>query len=225
MGGTVLTQDQSDDLFWLGRYTERVYTTVRNYFPEFDAMIDEQMDSFGEYCVRMDIPNVYTTREDFLKRYPFDPENPDSIAANLNRAFDNAILLRGQIGTGCFAYIQLAVYDLERASVSHAPFIAMQDLTDHILAFWGSIDDEVDDEKIRSIFKAGKRLERLDLYARMRKDREALLREQRRLANRLERSGLAFDRQLLEEIDACIEENPIDYRKVITLTEQIGAHV
>ena len=47
MGGTVLTQDQSDDLFWLGRYTERVYTTVRNFFPEFDAMIDEQMDSFG----------------------------------------------------------------------------------------------------------------------------------------------------------------------------------
>ena len=86
-------------------------------------------------------------------------------------------------------------------------------------------DKSVYDEKIRSIFKAGKRLERLDLYARMRKDREALLREQRRLANRLERSGLAFDRQLLEEIDACIEENPIDYRKVITLTEQIGAHV
>lgn len=147
MGFANLTINQSDCLLWLGRYTERVYTTVRYYYLEYDHMIDETADSYAEYCLRMDIPNVYTSKEDFLSRYPFDESNPDSIRSNLNRAYDNAILLRGQIGTDAFSYIQLAIYDMNRASVSHAPFVEMQDLMDHILAFWGCVDDAIDSEK------------------------------------------------------------------------------
>lgn len=93
----IITVNQSDCLFWLGRYIERVYTTLRMYCQEYDRMIDEMDDSHEEYCRRMGIPNVYASREDFRNRYPFDPADPCSICSTLNRAYDNAILLRGKV--------------------------------------------------------------------------------------------------------------------------------
>ena len=38
-----------------------------------------------------------------------------------------------------------------------------QKITDAILAFWGCVDDQIDDENTRNIIKIGKRVERLDL--------------------------------------------------------------
>lgn len=39
----------------------------------------------AELTVKDDIPNIYADKADFVKRYPFDPENPDSIISNLRR--------------------------------------------------------------------------------------------------------------------------------------------
>ena len=95
----IVSVEQADHLYWLGRYSERVYTTLRYYFQRFDEMIDETIDSYEKYCTSVDIPNIYTSKEDFLRRYPFDEGNPDSIVSNLNRAYDNAIVLRETIGS------------------------------------------------------------------------------------------------------------------------------
>ena len=95
----IISVEQADHLFWLGRYTERVYTTLRFYFQRFDSMIDETVDSYQTFCESIDIPNIYLSKEDFLRRYPFDADNTDSIISNLNRAYDNAIVLRESIGS------------------------------------------------------------------------------------------------------------------------------
>ena len=39
----IITVNQSDCLFWLGRYIERVYTTLRMYNREYDRLIDEMV--------------------------------------------------------------------------------------------------------------------------------------------------------------------------------------
>ena len=44
----IITVDKSDHLFWLGRYTERVHTTLKYYLKTEDVMLD----SDPEYCVR-----------------------------------------------------------------------------------------------------------------------------------------------------------------------------
>jgi uncharacterized alpha-E superfamily protein len=214
--------EQTGCLLWLGRYTERVYTTVRMYYREYDQMIDETDDSYDAYCRRMDIPNIYTSKSDFLKRYPFDLSNPDSIAANMSRAYDNAILLRGELGTNCLAYIQLSMYDINKASASSAPFIEFQALQDHILAFWGIVDDQIDSEKVRYILKTGKRIERVDLYARMHRDRRSLIREITRLSTRIGRSGLRYDPDLLADMIVMAQQPEPDYTGIISLVEQIG---
>ena len=106
-----ITTEKANELFWLGRYVERVYTTCMEFFKGYDRMIDER-----EYCRRVSIPNVYADKEDFLRSYPFDESNPDSIISNLIRAYDNAVVLRDDIGSDTLSYIQLAIYDMRKAS-------------------------------------------------------------------------------------------------------------
>lgn len=71
-------------------------------------------------------------------------DNPDSIFSNLNRAYDNVIVLREEIGSEALSYSQLVIYDMNKAKISRAPLIEMQRVIDNILAFWGNVNREHD---------------------------------------------------------------------------------
>ena len=217
----IISVEQADHLFLLGRYTERVYTTLRFYFQRFDSMIDETVDSYQTFCESIDIPNIYLSKEDFLRRYPFDADNTDSIISNLNRAYDNAIVLRESIGSETLSYIQLAVYDMNKAAVSKSPLIELQYLLDHILSFWGIADDQIDSEQVRNMIKAGKRIERIDMYARLKVSREELIREVCRMIPRVERSGLVYDKVKLGQMKNLVENPDLDYYKIVSNVEAI----
>ena len=53
--------------------------------------------------------------ENFIQRYCFDADDMNSIYSNLMRAYDNGITLRESIGSETLSYIQLAVYELNKA--------------------------------------------------------------------------------------------------------------
>ena len=211
----IISVEQVDHLYWLGRYTERVYTTLKIYSESFDRMIDESEDSYQKYCDSLDIPNIYESKEDFLKRYPFDISVPDSIISNLNRAYDNAIVLRETIGSEALSYIQLSIYAMNNASVSDAPLIDLQQIMDDLLSFWGLVDDQIDSDQIRNIIKAGKRIERIDLYARLEVEKPRLVREVRRMIPRVLRSGMKYDDMSLNRVSTLINDVNLDYEIII----------
>ena len=217
----IISIDHADRLYWLGRYTERVYTTARMYSEGFDAMIDEEVDSYPAYCEKIDIPNIYTDKDDFMYRYPYDRENPDSIISNLYRAYNNAIELRETIGSEAQSYIQLAIYDMNKASLNPAPLIEMQKLIDNLMAFWGIIDDCIDSLQIRNLLKAGKRIERIDIYARMGLPPEKLLREVKRLIPRVRDCGIGYDENKLNSLGALITAPSPDYYKIVRTVDSI----
>ena len=217
----IISVEQADRLFWLGRYSERVYTTIRLYFKSFDSMIDTIDNIYAQFCDMIDIPNIYSDSNDFRSRYPFDEENSDSIISNLLRAYDNAIVLRERIGSESLSYIQLSIYEMNKASKSDAPIIELQKVVDNILAFWGIVDDQIDDENVRNIIKAGKRIERIDLYARLGLDKTELTREVHRMVPRVEKSGLDYNRRKLRDLVDMIDEGDVDYYGVVNLVESI----
>lgn len=217
----IISVEQTNRLFWLGRYSERVYTTLRLYYNSFDMMIDEITDSYTEFCRMVDIPDVYGSKETFKKNYLFDEDNPDSIFSNLNRVYDNAIVLREEIGSEALSYIQLAIYDMNKAKISRAPLIEMQRVIDNILAFWGIVDDSIDSEQVRNIIKTGKRIERIDLYARLGIERKELVREIHRLIPRIERSGMEYRKDKLDKLKELVAEPEIDYYKIVYEVESI----
>ncbi|MCD8333221.1 MAG: alpha-E domain-containing protein, partial [Clostridiales bacterium] len=122
--GTI-SLEHIDNLFWLGRYTERVYTTLSLYFDSYDSMIDKAGD-YRIFCEKLDIPDIYGGTEEFRKRYPFDAEDPNSILSNMTRAYDNGIIMREILGSEALAYIQMTIYDIQAAKVSEAPLHALQ---------------------------------------------------------------------------------------------------
>ncbi len=217
----IISVEQVDHLYWLGRYTERVYTTLKIYSESFDRMIDESEDSYQKYCESLDIPNIYESKEDFLTRYPFDISVPDSIISNLNRAYDNAIVLRETIGSEALSYIQLSIYSMNNASKSDAPLIDLQQIMDDLLSFWGLVDDQIDSEQIRNIIKAGKRIERIDLYARLEVDKSCLVREVHRMIPRVLRSGMKYDESSLSRVSTLINDSELDYESIISNVERI----
>ena len=213
--------ENTDRLFWLGRYTERVYTTIKLFFESFDKLIDSSEDAYKAFCVSLEIPDIYKDKEDFIFRYSIDRTNPDSIYSNLIRAFDNAILLREEITSDTLAYIHLAMTEMKKAENSNSPLMELQGVVDNILAFWGIADDIIESENVRNLIKSGKRIERLDLYSRLKKDQTSMIREIKRLKVRLTRTELEYDPAAVEEIEALIEADVIDYDKVLKLTEAL----
>lgn len=215
----IISVENTDRLYWLGRYTERVYSTIGGYSKNFDSMIDMDLDSYETFCEEIDIPNIYENKDDFLRRYCYDSEDPNSIYSNLMRAYDNAVVLREEIGSEPLAYIQLAVYAMNKAKASEAPLIELQKVIDNILAFWGIADDLIENDNVRNIIKVGKRVERIDLYARIGADSKNLIREVNRLKDRIKGTCLEYDEKLLTEMSDLVHGETIDYYKVVNDVE------
>lgn len=213
--------ENADRLFWLGRYSERVYTTLKLYGKRFDSMIESGQEGYDEFCRSLDIPNIYSSAEDFRQTYPFGREDTNSIYSNLIRAYDNAIELREEIGSETLAYVQLAVYEMNKAAASTAPMIEFQNIMDYILAFWGIVDDLIEDEKTRNIIKIGKRVERIDLYSRLHMDRVSMLREVNRLSGRIGRCGLHYNKDVVERLSALTAQEELDYPEILKEIERI----
>ncbi len=212
-----ITTERANELFWLGRYAERVYTTVNEFSKGFDRMIDETSDSYREYCKRVSIPDVYEDKADFLRSYPFDDTNPDSIISNLIRAYDNAIVLRDDIGSSTLSYIQLAVYDMRKAAIGNAPLVGLLKVTDDLYAFWGCLDDSVASQSERSIVKTGRRVERVDLYLRFGMPAEVIQHEINRLENRIRLTGLKYDDESITDLRVLVSKG--SYPDAVRLVE------
>lgn len=184
---SILSRENSERLFWLGRYTERVYTGLNSL-------------------------------ED-TKNFSFDDNNPSSVSYSLARAYDNAIVLRDEIGTETFSYIQMAVYEMKSAQRSGTPLMQLQKVIDNIAAFWGMADDRIEDEHARGIIKLGKRIERVDLYSRMNAGREEICREIRRLTYRIAKTGLHYNSAGLERLNELAKADNLNRAEIVKEVE------
>ncbi|MDO4198255.1 MAG: alpha-E domain-containing protein [Erysipelotrichaceae bacterium] len=193
-----ITIEKANNLYWLGRYVERVFTCLKYYQLTCDKMIDQDIDCYKDFCKRLDIPDIYEDKVDFSKRYIFDEDNFDSIYSNLTRAFDNAIVLREEISGETVAYIDLSRHLL--GSYKDEPiFIQILKVSDYINAFWGSVDDTVN-ELPRNIMKVGKYVEKLDCALRFDEDDEMIFKAETRMLNRVERVPILKELDLPETV-------------------------
>ena len=184
-------------------------------------MLDNDPQCYAEYCKKICIPDSYGSREVFVSKYPFDETDPNSVISNLNRAYDNAIVMRDYIGTETMAYIQLAIDDIKTAHRSDAPLADLMLAVDHILAFWGCVNDLIDDESIRIIIKLGKGVERIDLYLSLDCSAYEIKREYGRMKQFLSKSHMRYDENIIYTIDSMLESDSFDYINVRNLLRNL----
>ena len=217
----IISVEKVNNLFWLGRYTQRVYTTLQRYNTGFDEMLDLDVHFFEKYCEALNIPNIYTDYENFIKSYGYNTDNPDSIISNLYRAYDNALVLRDYISSEALAYIHLAQFQLNAAKLSDAPLIELQSVTDNLLAFWGAVDDSIDDAMVRNLSKLGKKTELLDLKLRFRAENEELKRVFGQLDFYLHRVDISYDRVAYYEMALALEKREVDEKTMLESLENL----
>ncbi len=218
--GTI-SLEHADRLMWLGRYTERVYTTLRLFEKSYDVMIDIDENQYVEFCANLDIPNIYQDGRDFCKRYCFDETDANSIYRNLTRAYDNALVLREAIGSEVLSYIQLAMYDVKKAKKSPAPLVDLQKILDSLMAFWGMVDDDIDNRSVRNIIKAGKRMERISLYGRLGAKDAVIQREVARLYNRIIQTELPYDQTRLNNLVMLAKHQQVEATSLVFEVEHL----
>ncbi|MDO5150147.1 MAG: alpha-E domain-containing protein [Oscillospiraceae bacterium] len=164
--GTI-TAVNLNNLYWLGRYTERVFTTLNAFFAYHDRMVDVDENAYKAYLKKLYIPDIYEDQNDFLKKYVFDKNDINSIASNLDRALGNAIVLREEIKTPSLSYLQMASDKLSKIPGTDKLRFDLLPVRDYIYAFWGSIDDNMTNSESNQIIHFGKLVERTDLYLRL----------------------------------------------------------
>ncbi len=162
-----ITRININNLFWLGRYVERVFITLNSFFKYSDRFIDGGQETYEKYLEDINVPNIYKNSEDFFTRYVFDMSNPDSIIANLDRALGNGIVLRDEIKTPSLAYLQMAMDRFKACEGTKKIRYDMLPVRDALYAFWGSADNNMTNVDALRIIHLGKSVERVDMYLRL----------------------------------------------------------
>lgn len=158
---------KANRLYWLGRYTERVYISLHLLRRYYDKMIDGKPKEYEEYYQKLDISNPYPDKESFRIGYMYDDKNPCSLMSGLTAANDNAIVLREEIMSETLSYIELSLSYIRKSAEKKDDNITdLQPITDYLLAFWGSIDERVFDERVRNFLRIGKLVENIDMHIR-----------------------------------------------------------
>lgn len=165
----LITKSKVENLYWLGRYGERVFTTLSTFLPFYDRVMDTDVDAFRPFARALDLPQDFTDFDTFITSFLYDGENSDSVRSAIRSAFYNAVPLRPELGSRLLQYIELAMAGIDEAAAhsSHAnDLYDHRDITDLALSFWGGIEDSQIDMSLKTLLFLGKYLERVDLYTR-----------------------------------------------------------
>ena len=170
MSSIAISDARANRLFWLGRYAERVYLSLHFLRRYFDMYLDGNPVDFATYARNLG-PEVESgmSFKDFSNIYMFDKNNPSSIMSCLTGANDNAILLREVIKSESLSYIQMSICYLERISkqdFGEDTIPSLQSVTDNLLAFFGSIEERLYDDKALALVRYGRFIESLDMHMR-----------------------------------------------------------
>ena len=140
----LVTASKADNLFWLGRYTERVFTTLSQFFPFYDRVMDTDVDAFRPFARALDLPEDFEDFDAFIHSFLYDEKNPDSVRSAIVYAFNNAVILRPELGSRSLQQVELAMSSIVEASEyggTDADIFKHRDIADNMLAFWGGVEN------------------------------------------------------------------------------------
>ena len=166
---SLVTASNADNLYWLGRYTERTFTTLVQFFPFYDRVMDTDVDAFRPLAHALDLPEHFEDFDEFIHSFLYDKDNPDSVCSSIQSAFGNAVVLRPELSSRLLQYVELAVANITDAAERSADakdIYKQRDITDDMLAFWGGLENSAATPAFKAFVFIGKYLERLDLYTR-----------------------------------------------------------
>lgn len=163
----VMTANKANRLLWLGRYVERVYMTLHLLRRVYDKMIDGEPAEYESFWQKLDMTDSYASTGEFTLGMMYDEHNPGSVLSSLERAMDNAIMLREDIKSETMSYIEMSIALMKRfRSEAMSNVTNLQPVTDWMLAFRGSAAQRIEAPRVLSIIAIGQIVEKIDIMLR-----------------------------------------------------------
>ncbi len=177
----------------------------------YDQMIDGNPESYHTLREMLDPTHNYPNNEEFALGMVYDETNPSSVFSALNRAMDNAILLREDIYTETLSYIEMSIALMKKCKMENKiNMTLLQYITDWSLAFWGSAEQRIYNTRILNIMMIGRHVEFLDMLLRYSDDFKRITLAYRHLKKYLNELPASVDNGIARQLDALIAEEAFD---------------
>jgi uncharacterized alpha-E superfamily protein len=182
----IISVEHSSNLYWLGRYAERVYTTLDTFFDYHDATLDKDKNSYRDFLEKLEVEDKYGNYESFLEGFLYGTDS-FTVSSAFRCAYDNALVTKNVIGSESLAYLELASNTFHTGRGAKNLRLSLMPVMDYLLAYWGNIDDHLATSEAGIIIRCGKIVERLDLYFRFSYDSKYINSEYEKLCHILAR--------------------------------------
>jgi len=100
----LLTANVATNLYWFGRYLERIEATLIEVVEAFDKIIDTDKNCGKDFFEKLGIDLEYTCSKDFLNKAVFGNHHANSHTL-IGYAKENAIICRSVMDTEAFGSV------------------------------------------------------------------------------------------------------------------------
>lgn len=168
----LLTANVASNLFWLGRYLERMESNLRETVISFDEIIDIDKDSGKKLFKNLEIDIEYKNANDFLEVAVFgDHEaNINTLVENIR---ENSIIARAYLDTDGFGSIIEVSEFLKQGKGENFVFdcFFLEKVTARISEIWGALVKKQERNTSDYFIRLGKLVEKVDFHLRLKRDK------------------------------------------------------
>jgi uncharacterized alpha-E superfamily protein len=167
----LLTANVATNLYWLGRYLERIEETLHQVIKAYDKIIDVDKDAGVKLYKKFDIDLNYTGALDFLNEAILG-DHMANLSTLIANARENAIISRNQINAEAFGEIIALNALFQNISKRHMDmdYKFIDNAQSLISEIWGQISKREHRKSSDYFLRLGKLVEEADFHFRFDKD-------------------------------------------------------
>ncbi len=168
----LLTANVANNLYWLGRYLERIESTLMEIVNTFDQIIDVDKAVGKKLFKRLEIDIKYKNANEFLYEATFG-EHESNIYALISYVRENAIISRAYIDTNAFGSIIEVSELLKQANNDHINIDCafIEKLSSRISEIWGEMTRKQERNTSDYFIRLGKLVEKVDFHLRLKRNK------------------------------------------------------
>jgi uncharacterized alpha-E superfamily protein len=171
--GQLITANVATNLYWLGRYIERIEATLLQIITAYDCIIDVDKEAGVKLYKKVGVDLEYKNAQEFLCNAILG-EHSASLIVLSGFARENTIISRNYIDTEAFGEIIELHALFQKASKSHIfiDYNFIDSAQSLICEFWGQTSKRQLRKNSDYFLRLGKRVEEADFHFRFDKDIE-----------------------------------------------------
>ena len=160
----LLTGNVATNLYWFGRYLERIESILLEVVPAFDTIIDIDKDYGKKLYQKLEIEIDYESPKEFLKVALFS-DHPANINTLMEFVRENAIICRADMYTSAFGSVmELADLIKKEKNTSQVEFRFIDKVLALISEIWGELTRREKRNTSDYFIRLGKLVEKVDSH-------------------------------------------------------------